>query len=124
MEAIKNYQRKRFGEHPKLRDVSKIDWIMGGTLTRYCIVGNFPTVKTMVVRELAPDDILLGCDACERRHSPINVRCSRNQCVPTRFNRPNVLYDYQTGKPLAGNWVKVDEEWGPFQVGRETWQIL
>ncbi len=114
----------QFIDRPKLKEFVKIDWIMGGTLDRYCIVSKKGQLVRCIVRQPSIDDQRLQCDACERRHSPINVNCSRNLHKRSWAKKPFVLYDFKSRKPLQYKHNKVDEEWGPHTLGYETWRIL
>jgi len=116
---------KRFSTpRPRLADITTVDWIKGGTLDRITIVHRLPNRHyKCIVRVLSMDDQQFQCDGCERRHSVINVACSRNQNQTSWARRLGAIYDFKTRKLIATRPVKVDESWGPYNVGLETWYL-
>lgn len=107
---------------PRARALRKINYIMGETLDRYCVLRTSGKTIKCIVRRLSFNDRIMQCDGCERRHSPINVKCSRNLHQRTWANRPGHLYDFRTRQTISAK--KIDEEWGPYALGYETWELM
>lgn len=48
-------------------------------------------------RVLSEEDEIGQCDACDKQHNYINVRCSMNSNTDTKLINPAILYDFKTG---------------------------
>lgn len=115
---------EQFASRPRLADITGVDWIKGGSLERMSIIRDVPGgARECIVRIPSDADLVGQCDGCEKRHSVINVACSRNQKRATWATRPGAIYDFKTRTLLAARPVKLDETWGPFPIGIETWKL-
>lgn len=77
-------------------------------------------VHHFLVRVLAGGELEQRCDACIRRHSPVNPRCAMNLAITREYD--NCFYDFRTRAPIKGVWRLVDSNWQNASVGLESWE--
>lgn len=97
-----------------------VHWLVGGTLQRLHLLelvpnpkpGKPPEIGTLAraaVREPTPLMLRVGCDRCTRQHGTANSRCSPNWIGYTHCTQKGVMYNFQTGEPLAEVWKLVED---------------
>ena len=100
----------------------RCDWVSGRDLQRFMILSrtNNDATITFLVRRLEGAEEARGCDACVRRHSPTNPRCSMN--LAEKWRRDPCFYNFRTRQPILGHWRLIDASWRDSSVGVETWE--
>lgn len=106
-----------------MTDVTHVNWIRGGSLDRVTIVKTEGTARYCIVRTLKNTEKDGECDACARRHTNTNLRCSMSQKRPSPLTE-DIFYDFFTRKPIVGEWEMVDVETYNASLGRQTWRQI